>query len=238
VAFTIGAPGCSTDRKHSALGSIDLISLLLGRMEHRGRSRERQSEAERRAAAVLAELPETFVVFNDFAPESGHGLPAKWHIDHVVIGPSGVFAIETECAAERRVHPAASNRSTALQVKSVQHRAADFREALSQWSHGSLGEVFVKPMLVYAQDNAYVEKLQEGPVKVIPLKWLSTEVTERTFEQLTPDKVYRIAHALFDRLPEALRDSSQPELDRLGAIADAWLGQQVHPQLVLPIGLD
>jgi len=130
------------------------------------------------------------------------------------------------------------SRSTSVHVKSVQRRAAEFRHALAEWTAGSLGDVFVKPMLVYAQDNAYVEKLQEGPVKVIPLKWLPTEVTERTFEQLTPDHVYRIARALFEQLPETLMQASQPELDRLGSIARSWLAQQAHPQLVLPNALD
>ncbi len=238
MAFTIGAPGCSAQRKHIALAPVDMMSLLLGRAEGRGRTRGRQAEGERRAAALLARLPETYVVFNDFAPAAGHGLPAKWRIDHVVIGPSGVFAIETECSAERRVEPASVSRNTSLHVRSVQRRAVEFRHALAAWSSGSLGDLFVKPMLVYAQDNAYVEKLQEGPVKVIPLKWLTTEVTERTFEQLTPDQVYRIANALFEQLPDTLQQASQPELDRLGSIARAWLAQQAYPQLVLPNALD
>jgi Nuclease-related domain len=238
VAFTIGAPGCSAQRKHIALAPADIVGVLLGRSARGSRSRERHAEGERRAAAILARLPETYVVFNDFAPAPGHCLPAKWRIDHVVIGPSGVFAIETECSDERRVGPASVSRSTLSQVRSVQRHAAEFRDALSEWSCGSFGDVFVKPMLVYAHDNAYIEKLQEGPVKVIPLKWLATEVTERSFEQLTPDRVYRIAHALFEQLPETLQQASQPELDRLGAIAHAWLTQQVYPQLVLPYALD
>ncbi len=238
MAFTIGAPGRSAQRKHIALAPVDMMSLLLGRTGQRGRTRQQRADGERRAAAALAQLPETYVVFNDFSPTTGHGLPAKWRIDHLVIGPSGVFAIETECLVGRRVDPARVSRETAAHVKSVQRRANEFRDALGLWSCGSFADVFVKPILVYAHDRAYVEKLQEGPVKVIPLRWLATEVTERTFEQLTPDQVYRIAHALFDQLPDTVQQASQPELDRLGALAHAWLAQQVHPQLVLPGALD
>lgn len=237
MAFTIGTPECSAPRKHTA-GLAEFVASLLRPAEPRGRNDARHQEGLRLTASVLATLPQTYVVFNDFRPPRLQHGRSGWLIDHVVIGPSGVFAIQSELSIERLIAPAAESRTTAQFVRTVQHRAAEFREALTEWSCASLGDVFVKPMLVFANDGVYVEKLQEGPVKVIPLRWLTTEVTERTFEQLTPDQVYRIAHALFEQLPENVQRTSQPELDRLGVIAGAWLSQQVYPQLVLPIPLD
>ncbi len=232
MAFTIGMPDNRPQQKHIALRPGDLLRVLLGSGAQRESIRHGDGEAERRTARVLGNLPENYVVFNGFRPLERGGVPAKWWIDHVVIGPSGIFAIETECFGEHHVSPAALNRATAHSVRSIQRRSIDFKEALSRWSCGSFDEIFIKPMLVYAHENAYVEKLQEGAVKVIPLRWLATEVTERTFEQLTPDQVYRVAHTLFDQLPESLQQTARPELDRLGLIAHAWLAQRVCPQYV------
>jgi len=47
------------------------------------------ARGEERVAALLATLPETWHVFHDFAA-------ARCRIDHVVVGPGGVFAIETK----------------------------------------------------------------------------------------------------------------------------------------------
>ncbi len=179
MAFTIGAPTCSAQRKHIALRPGDLVRVILGTAEERDLTRYRQGEAERRAARVLSKLPETYVVFNGFRPVERGGVPSKWWVDHVVIGPSGLFAIETECLGEHHVTPAARSRIVAASVHSVQRRSTEFREALDRWSCGAFGELFVKPVLVYAHDHAFVEKLQEGPVKVIPLRWLATEVIQK-----------------------------------------------------------
>lgn len=47
------------------------------------------ARGEERVSGILKELPDTYHVFND--------LPVgRIHIDHVVVGPGGVFAIETK----------------------------------------------------------------------------------------------------------------------------------------------
>lgn len=47
------------------------------------------ARGEERVAAILRNLPEGYHVFNDF-------VAGRLHIDHVVVGPAGVFAIETK----------------------------------------------------------------------------------------------------------------------------------------------
>lgn len=47
------------------------------------------ARGEERVAGILASLPETYHVFNDF-------VAGGTHVDHVVVGPAGVFAIETK----------------------------------------------------------------------------------------------------------------------------------------------
>lgn len=47
------------------------------------------ARGEERVAGILKSLPETYHVFNDF-------IAGRNHIDHVVVGPAGVFAVETK----------------------------------------------------------------------------------------------------------------------------------------------
>ena len=48
------------------------------------------ARGEERVSGILQKLPDTYHVFNDFAV-------GRKHVDHVVAGPGGVFAIETKC---------------------------------------------------------------------------------------------------------------------------------------------
>lgn len=47
------------------------------------------ARGEERVAGILRELPARYHVFNDFVAEGVH-------VDHVVVGPAGVFSIETK----------------------------------------------------------------------------------------------------------------------------------------------
>ena len=48
------------------------------------------ARGEERVAGILASLPDAYHVFNDF-------VAGRRHVDHVVVGPAGVFAVETKC---------------------------------------------------------------------------------------------------------------------------------------------
>lgn len=47
------------------------------------------ARGEERIASILRSLPEGYHIFNDFVANGGH-------VDHVVVGPAGVFAVETK----------------------------------------------------------------------------------------------------------------------------------------------
>ena len=47
------------------------------------------ARGEERVSGILKELPDRYHVFNDFIAGSSH-------VDHVVVGPAGVFAVETK----------------------------------------------------------------------------------------------------------------------------------------------
>lgn len=48
------------------------------------------ARGEERVSSILRNLPDRYHVFNDFVAKGVH-------VDHVVVGPPGVFAIETKC---------------------------------------------------------------------------------------------------------------------------------------------
>ena len=48
------------------------------------------ARGEEKVAGILASLPDSYHVFNDF-------VACGQHVDHVVVGPGGVFAVETKC---------------------------------------------------------------------------------------------------------------------------------------------
>lgn len=48
------------------------------------------ARGEEKVSGILKNLPSAWHVFNDFVADGNH-------VDHVVVGPSGVFAVETKC---------------------------------------------------------------------------------------------------------------------------------------------
>ena len=48
------------------------------------------ARGEERVAGILARLPDQYHVFNDY-------VVSRVHVDHVVVGPAGGFAVETKC---------------------------------------------------------------------------------------------------------------------------------------------
>ena len=69
----------------SLLGIIWSLMIGLKRVE----SFYKGARGEEKIAGILATLPDVYHVFNDFTV-------GRNHVDHVVVGPGGVFAIETK----------------------------------------------------------------------------------------------------------------------------------------------
>lgn len=105
------------------------------------------ARGEERVSEILKKLPEAYHVFNDF-------VIGRKHIDHVIVGPAGVFAVETKCWSGRvtiedgqiLVGGELPDRSPLYQVK----REAEYvRRALLK--EGWRGDV--TPILVFASDT-------------------------------------------------------------------------------------
>lgn len=71
------------------LASLGLIIGGLSRVQNRIERSFKGARGEERVAGILKALPTDYHVFNDF-------VACKRHVDHVVVGPTGVFAVETK----------------------------------------------------------------------------------------------------------------------------------------------
>jgi hypothetical protein len=78
------------------------------RSVRRVRSFFKGARGEERVAAVLANLPGGFAVFHGVDGGAGQRVSGAGDIDHVVVGPSGVWVVETKCW-DGRVEVGASN---------------------------------------------------------------------------------------------------------------------------------
>lgn len=105
------------------------------------------ARGEERVSETLKKLPEAYHVFNDF-------VIGRKHIDHVIVGPAGVFAVETKCWSGKvtiedgyiLVGGELPDRSPITQVK---REAEDVKKALLK--EGWRGDV--TPILVFASDT-------------------------------------------------------------------------------------
>jgi hypothetical protein len=70
------------------------ISILLSRKKlvlyYKG------AKGEEDVASELTKLSDEYVVFNDFAPGKSNIFKPQKNIDHIVVGPSGIFIVETK----------------------------------------------------------------------------------------------------------------------------------------------
>ncbi|MCQ2367633.1 MAG: NERD domain-containing protein [Kiritimatiellae bacterium] len=118
------------------------------------------ARGEERVSGLLMKLPDSYHIFNDF-------VVGRKHVDHVVVGPSGVFAVETKCWAGKvtiedgfvLVNGKLPDRSPLAQVK----REAEYvKSALLK--EGWKGDV--TPVLVFASDtfNAKIAEIQGAVV--------------------------------------------------------------------------
>lgn len=69
--------------------SLAAVAWCLVRGERRMENYFKGARGEEQVAGILRSLPEEYHVFNDF-------VACGSHVDHVVVGPSGVFAVETK----------------------------------------------------------------------------------------------------------------------------------------------
>ncbi len=113
------------------------------------------AKGEERVSSLLKELPDTYHIFNDF-------VAGRVHVDHVVVGPAGVFALETKFWRGRvtvedghiLVDGRLPSRPPLIQAR---HEARRVQETLADL--GWQGRV--TPVLVFASDtfDAHIDEI-------------------------------------------------------------------------------
>jgi len=98
AGFFLGAAAPRVPRGAAGLGLLAVAAFLIWAVRDGLRGLDsffKGARGEERVALLLAGLPEGYHVFHDVACGRAGG------IDHVVVGPSGLFAVETKCWAGR-----------------------------------------------------------------------------------------------------------------------------------------
>ena len=164
--------------------------------------RGEQAVAEKLASRELAAAG--YVAFHD-VPGDG-----KWNIDHVVVGPGGVFVLETKARARRKATRDQEESLVLFDGRNLQFPWCDDRKAAGQaernadWVRQFIADfapkdILVQPVVVVP--GWYVKALGNFPVKVMNATYLVGYVAEAkaqcTAEQLRP---------IIRRLDERCRD--------------------------------
>jgi hypothetical protein len=180
------------------------------------------AHGERLVSQALQNLPDEYVVFNDFHPvDRVTGEPASWNIDHVVVGPTGVFVIDAKYYRHAFVPSAERNPFSKHNVRQAQRTARDLKTALVRWSAGDLENLFVVPIVAYAQPDARTERLREGSVRTVPLRLLVKEIMGHAETAIDLDKAGRIARVLFGQIAPDLQYKFKAEFDAYGEVSKA-----------------
>jgi hypothetical protein len=135
-----------------------------------------------------------------------HDFPAgKFNIDHIVVGASGVFAVETKA----RSKPTSKDRKADAKVKydgkcirfpngtdvASLEQAIRQAEWLSKWLRSAVGEaVRVRP--VVALPGWFVERVASGGIPVINPKNFRSIVKPKNGNILSEQMISRIVHQL------------------------------------------
>ncbi|MHB1342704.1 MAG: nuclease-related domain-containing protein [Thermoleophilia bacterium] len=176
---------------------------------------------EVRVHQELKSLPDEYIVFNDFHPVDATGKPAAWNVDHIVIGPTGVFVLDAKYYKNPRVRCAANSSFSRKNVNQANRNAFDLKKRLVTWSSGELEHLFVVPVVVYAQPDASLECLREGAVRTLPLRLLRQEVLSHSEGAIDQERAGRVARVLFSQIARDLQASFKTEFDAYGALAKA-----------------
>lgn len=160
---------------------------------------------ERAVGEWLDTLPREYRVFHDVPVDEGKG---AFNLDHVVVGPTGLFAIETKTRRKGRAREGFADHKVfydgrqliwpwAEEADSVQQAMVE-ADWLSRWIRHMTGfEIAVRPVL--ALPGWWVETLTPGPVAVQNPKNLPSYILGNGERVLDDKQIDLIAHRLDSR---------------------------------------
>lgn len=178
------------------------------------------AQGELKVHQELRQLPNEYVVFHDFHPvDPTTGKPSRWNVDHIVVGPTGVFVLDAKYYGQKRVQSAERNQYSARNVRQVQRNAIELQQRLARWSAGQLKSLFVVAAVVYVQPDALMERLREGATRTLPLRLLRGEITTHTESAIDQERAGRIARVLFSQMSADLQAKFKSEFDAYGELS-------------------
>ncbi|MEO7701893.1 MAG: nuclease-related domain-containing protein [Opitutus sp.] len=139
-----------------------------------------------------------------------HDMPFdKFNIDHIIVGPPGVFAIETK-TRRKPAHLEGSAKATVIfdgnalqyplgspETKAVEQAALNAK-TLSKFLSSATGEqTVVSPIL--ALPGWWVDRKARGVVKVLNPKEIQHSFSSKDGPPLSPQRIKQIAHQLTER---------------------------------------
>ncbi len=147
------------------------------------------ARGEERVSGILQSLPDTYHVFNNFVAGSRH-------VNHVVVGPAGVFALETKfwtgkVTLEDRHILLDGQLPDHAPLAQVLREASAVRTALAK--HGWTGTV--TPVLVFASDTFEAKIAEFQGVVILNSKYLR-ESFETGRAVLTPAELSRLTQLM------------------------------------------
>lgn len=160
---------------------------------------------EQAVAEVLGSSPVVKAGYTAFHDVPGSG---RWNIDHVVVGPGGVFVLETKTRVKRRSlnglpehqvdfdgqvlhYPWAQDERAAAQV---QRNAEWVRQFLNGFAPK---DVTIQPVLVIP--GWFVQNRGNYPVKAMNPKYLASKYLPSTRREYTPEQLEPILRAFEER---------------------------------------
>jgi hypothetical protein len=161
---------------------------------------------ERAVAEELAPLErQGYRVFHDMPAEAGE---RKFNIDHIVVGPTGVFAIETKTRRKGRAREGFKDHEVSYDGRQLiwpwgedQHglnQAEAQARWLAEWLNKRTGfGIEVRPML--ALPGWMVKEQKIGPVRVLNAKNVPSAIVGRNVRVLSTEQIDLIARQIDDK---------------------------------------
>ena len=203
-SYFSGTPETSGRLLVSVMAALLLLGFALFRVHRLLNLRRRfrlAHDAEMSAGQELNQLMlKGYHVFHDFPAE-------KFNIDHIVVGPTGVFAVETKARlkgmnGKGQVEAKMEYDGKCLQFpgwteKKPLSQANDQAEWLKKWLGSAVGEeVFVKPALVLP--GWYVKRTGPGGIVVLNPKQFPS-LLQMKRPMLSEEQIQRVVHQLDQR---------------------------------------
>ena len=172
------------------VASLLLTAVLWRKGLRRVESFFKGARGEEHVAALLATLPADYHVFHDFAV-GGH------HVDHVVVGPTGIFSVETKSwrgsvTAEENEIIVNGRLPDRAPLAQAAREAAAVQAALTRagWTTGE-----VKPVVCFATNTFSDEQRAIGAVMVLNAAGAAAWILGRP-KVLTANDVERVAQLM------------------------------------------